>query len=73
MNLTKRLLYIGREERMFGVELADELRGIVREPTALLFSVLMPVGFFASRMWQTRPLTSMRSARPNAGLKRATP
>jgi ABC-2 type transport system permease protein len=33
--------------QVFGVELADELRGIVREPTALLFSVLMPVGFFA--------------------------
>lgn len=33
--------------RVFGVELADELRKIVREPTALLFSVLMPVGFFA--------------------------
>jgi len=31
---------------MFVVELTDELRGIVREPTALLFSVLMPVGFF---------------------------
>ncbi|MET9227235.1 ABC transporter permease [Lentzea sp. NPDC003310] len=33
--------------RIFGVELADELRGIVREPAALFFSVLMPVGFFA--------------------------
>ncbi|NYH78797.1 ABC-2 type transport system permease protein [Actinopolyspora biskrensis] len=29
------------------VEIADELRSILREPTALLFSVLMPVGFFA--------------------------
>ncbi|HEX3792131.1 MAG TPA: ABC transporter permease [Pseudonocardiaceae bacterium] len=33
--------------RVFAVELLDELRGIVREPTALLFSVLMPVGLFA--------------------------
>jgi len=30
-----------------GVEVADELRGIVREPTALFFSVVMPVAFFA--------------------------
>lgn len=28
-------------------EVADELRGIVREPTALFFSVVMPVAFFA--------------------------
>ncbi|KHF44935.1 ABC transporter permease [Saccharomonospora viridis] len=33
--------------RLFGVELLDEVRGIVREPTALFFSILMPVGFFA--------------------------
>jgi ABC-2 type transport system permease protein len=33
--------------QVFAVELADELRSIVREPAALLFSVLMPVGFFA--------------------------
>lgn len=33
--------------RVFGAELVDELRGIVREPTALFFSILMPVGFFA--------------------------
>ncbi|SFA74395.1 ABC-2 type transport system permease protein [Amycolatopsis marina] len=32
--------------RIFGVEVADELRGIFREPTALFFSILMPVGFF---------------------------
>lgn len=32
--------------RVFGVEVADELRGIVREPTALFFSIVMPVGFF---------------------------
>lgn len=32
--------------RILGVEVADELRGIVREPTALFFSVLMPVAFF---------------------------
>jgi len=32
--------------RIFAVELADELRGIVREPTALFFSIIMPVGFF---------------------------
>ncbi|MFJ8962971.1 ABC transporter permease [Lentzea sp. NPDC102401] len=33
--------------KVFGVEVSDELRGIVREPAALFFSVLMPVGFFA--------------------------
>jgi ABC-2 type transport system permease protein len=33
--------------RILGVEIADELRAIVREPTALFFSILMPVGFFA--------------------------
>ncbi|MFE5581719.1 ABC transporter permease [Kitasatospora sp. NPDC056531] len=32
--------------RVFGVELRDELRAIVREPTSLFFSILMPVGFF---------------------------
>ncbi|WP_007024991.1 ABC transporter permease [Saccharomonospora iraqiensis] len=35
-----------RHARVFGVEVADEVRGIVREPTALFFSILMPVGFF---------------------------
>lgn len=33
--------------RLLGVEVLDELRGIVREPAALFFSILMPVGFFA--------------------------
>lgn len=33
--------------KVFGVELADELRGIVREPAALFFSIIMPVAFFA--------------------------
>jgi ABC-2 type transport system permease protein len=33
--------------RVFGVEIADELKGIVREPAALFFSILVPVGFFA--------------------------
>lgn len=33
--------------QVFAVELADEVRSIVREPAALVFSVLMPVGFFA--------------------------
>ncbi|TDD51736.1 ABC transporter permease [Saccharopolyspora elongata] len=33
--------------RIFGVEVADELRAIFREPTALFFSIVMPVGFFA--------------------------
>ncbi|WP_394613575.1 ABC transporter permease [Lentzea sp. JNUCC 0626] len=33
--------------QVFGVEVADELRGIVREPAALFFSVVMPVAFFA--------------------------
>ncbi|MFD5827853.1 ABC transporter permease [Lentzea sp. NPDC060358] len=33
--------------KVFGVELTDELRGIVREPAALFFSVIMPVAFFA--------------------------
>jgi ABC-2 type transport system permease protein len=32
--------------RLFRVELRDELRSIVREPTSLFFGVLMPVGFF---------------------------
>jgi DNA-binding CsgD family transcriptional regulator len=32
---------------VLGVELLDELRGIGREPAALFFSVLMPVGFYA--------------------------
>lgn len=32
--------------RIFGVEVRDELRAIVREPTSLFFSILMPVGFF---------------------------
>ncbi|ANZ40292.1 ABC transporter [Lentzea guizhouensis] len=33
--------------KVFGVELADELRGIFREPAALFFSIVMPVAFFA--------------------------
>ncbi|WP_086661911.1 ABC transporter permease [Lentzea kentuckyensis] len=33
--------------KVFAVELTDELRGIVREPVALFFSILMPVAFFA--------------------------
>lgn len=33
--------------RVLGVEIVDEMRGILREPTALFFSILMPVGFFA--------------------------
>jgi ABC-2 type transport system permease protein len=33
--------------RIFRIEVRDELLGIVREPTALFFSVLMPVAFFA--------------------------
>ncbi|EID54062.1 ABC transporter permease [Saccharomonospora xinjiangensis] len=33
--------------RLLGIELLDELRTIVREPTALFFSIVMPVGFFA--------------------------
>jgi ABC-2 type transport system permease protein len=32
--------------RIFAVELRDELRAIVREPTSLFFGILMPVGFF---------------------------
>ncbi|GAA1941022.1 ABC transporter permease [Kitasatospora viridis] len=32
--------------RIFRVELRDELRSILREPTSLFFGVLMPVGFF---------------------------
>ncbi|MEU9127572.1 ABC transporter permease [Kitasatospora sp. NPDC048540] len=36
----------GLTVRVFGVELRDELRAIVREPTSLFFSILMPVGFF---------------------------
>lgn len=33
--------------RVLAVEVADELRNIFREPTALFFAILMPVGFFA--------------------------
>lgn len=33
--------------RILRYEIRDELLGILREPTALFFSVLMPVGFFA--------------------------
>ena len=33
--------------KVFGVEVADELRGVVREPAALFFSIVMPVAFFA--------------------------
>ncbi|WP_190823521.1 ABC transporter permease [Saccharopolyspora pogona] len=33
--------------RIFGVEVVDEFRAIFREPTALFFSIVMPVGFFA--------------------------
>lgn len=32
--------------RIFAVELRDELRAIVREPTSLFFGILMPVGLF---------------------------
>lgn len=35
------------KQRIFFAEVRDELLGIVREPAALFFSVLMPVGFFA--------------------------
>ncbi|MDA3647519.1 ABC transporter permease [Saccharopolyspora indica] len=33
--------------RTLAVEITDELRGIIREPAALLFSIVMPVAFFA--------------------------
>lgn len=33
--------------RVFRTEVRDELLGIIREPTALFFTVLMPVAFFA--------------------------
>lgn len=33
--------------RIFRAEVRDEMLGIVREPAALFFSILMPVGFFA--------------------------
>ncbi|MFS8096853.1 ABC transporter permease [Lentzea alba] len=33
--------------KVFRVELTDELRGVVREPAALFFSIVMPVAFFA--------------------------
>lgn len=33
--------------RILAVEITDELRGIIREPAALLFSIVMPVAFFA--------------------------
>jgi ABC-2 type transport system permease protein len=33
--------------RVLRAEVVDELRGLLREPTVLMFSVAMPVGFFA--------------------------
>jgi ABC-2 type transport system permease protein len=36
----------GLDLRVLGVEIADGLRAIMREPTALFFSVVMPVMFF---------------------------
>lgn len=38
---------VSRTRKILAVEVADELRGIIREPTALFFSILMPVAFFA--------------------------
>src|SRR4051812_47245791 len=32
--------------RMLGVEIGEGLRAIIREPVALFFSVVMPVGFY---------------------------
>jgi ABC-2 type transport system permease protein len=55
-----------RPLRVLGVELLDELRGIGREPAALFFSVLMPVGFyalFASLFDGYRQLGACRSLR----------
>lgn len=37
----------GLARRVLAVELRDELRAIIREPSAIGFSVLMPVAFFA--------------------------
>lgn len=36
----------GPDLRVLGVEVSEGLRAVLREPTALFFSVLMPVGFF---------------------------
>lgn len=36
-----------RAARVLAAEVLDEVRGIVREPVTLVFSVAMPVGFFA--------------------------
>ncbi|WP_020665951.1 ABC transporter permease [Amycolatopsis nigrescens] len=47
ISLTRSAAGTGYLARVFRAEVADELKGIVREPTALFFSVLMPVGFFA--------------------------
>ncbi|MGH8776494.1 MAG: hypothetical protein ACRDWI_15460 [Jiangellaceae bacterium] len=33
--------------RVLGIELLDELRGVLRDPATLFFSVAMPVGFYA--------------------------
>lgn len=33
--------------RVLGVEVLDELRGVVRDPATMFFSVAMPVGFYA--------------------------
>ncbi len=36
-----------RVRDVLGIEVRDEMRGIYREPTALFFSIIMPVMFFA--------------------------
>jgi ABC-2 type transport system permease protein len=46
--------------RVLGVEVAEGLRAILREPTALFFAVLFPVGFFAlfASLFGTQPSPS---------------
>lgn len=43
--------------RILLAETLDELRGVIREPTALFFSVAMPVGFYALfvSLWGAEP------------------
>lgn len=47
---------------VLGAEIGEGLRGVLREPTALAFSVLMPVGFhalFTSVVGMHRPVAGL--------------
>lgn len=51
--------------RIFAAEVLDEMKGIVREPSALFFSVLMPVAFFLL-------FSSIFGDEPRAGVSAST-